>query len=100
MNGASQVAGGGAADAAAPNPRLDQIYNVVCEHRDRLENIVHRMEQMLGRARGPSPEEAKTAQVDSPSQPGFINQLEERQADVMTLITRAQQALGELESYY
>lgn len=101
MNGANQLSGAAAADAAAPNPRLDQIYNVVCEHRDNLENLVHRLEQMLGRARGPSPEEASAKLAENPpTQPGFINQLEERQADVMRLIVRAKQALGELESYY
>lgn len=95
-NGGAQIQG---ADTA-PNPRMDQIYNSTCEHRDNLENLVHRLEQMLGRARGPSPEEAKNLAECPPSQPGFINQMEDRQGDVLRLITRAKQALGELEAYY
>jgi hypothetical protein len=85
----------------APEPRAAGVMAIISEQRDRLDNILHRLEQMLIRTRGPVPEEVdKQAKLGTAGPAGFMNQLDCQQEEIEALIRRVQVALGELESYY
>ena len=85
----------------ATEPRAAGVMARISEQRDRLDNMLHRLEQMLTRTRGSVPEEAaKQAQLGTPGPAGFINQLDYQQEEIEALMRRMQMALGELESYY
>ena len=85
----------------APEPRAAGVIARISEQRDRLDNMLHRLEQMLIRTRGPVPEETvKQAQLGTAGPAGFMNQLDNQQEEIEALMRRMQVALGELESYY
>jgi len=85
----------------APEPRAAGVMAIISEQRDRLDNMLHRLEQMLIRTRGPVPEETvKQAQLGTAGPAGFMNQLDNQQEEIEALMRRMQVALGELESYY
>ena len=85
----------------APEPRAAGVMAIISEQRDRLDNMLHRLEQMLIRTRGPVPEETvKQAQLGTVGPAGFMNQLDNQQEEIEALMRRMQVALGELESYY